>query len=409
MTPDAKLGRDPKMPASPHPARVLTQTPRVGVLHGLALSLPLLFLAVFLAVAHGQEDDRAHTFRTTHGGPALSVRGRARTGVQPKSVNVSPDGTRVISCNFGRPDAHSVTFFDAYTLEAVGEAEFLGNAVESVFSRDGSVLFVSNFRRHVVEVLDPTSCYAASPEAPCHLTPIAEIAVGHHPKFMALSPDETLLYVANYGDATVSVVDVPGRTELRRLRTLRHPRGMVVLPDGTLLAAAFHGDTIHIFPEGAAEESGRWETCAMPRHLLLSPDASTVYVTCSMGHVGFYDTRTGHRYGIGALGRNPRSISISSDGRWIGSANFTSSDVSLVDTVDRRNRTYEVEGARRIVGLAMHPGPGVRIYASSWDTNEIIMLSDADAEAAHPSGTRSEVRPVAADEGHAAAGSAPSP
>lgn len=332
--------------------------------------------------------DRSHVFRTTHGGPALSVRARARTGVLPKSVNVSPDGSVVVTCNFGRPDADSVSFFDAYTLEQVGEAEFLGNAVESVFTRDGQRLYVSNFRRHVVEVLDVSSCYTASPEAPCAVAPSAEIAVGTHPKFMVLSPDESLLYVANYGGRNVSVVDVATATELRRLPTERHPRGMAVLPDGTLLVAAFHGDVVHVFPPGATEESTRWETCELPRHLVLSPDASTVYVTCSMGHVGFYDVATGRRFGIGPLGRNPRSIGLSADGRWIGSANFTSSDVSLVDTVEHHHRTYEVEGARRIVGLAMHPGPGVRMYATSWDTNEVIMLSDADAEAAHPSGTR---------------------
>ncbi len=352
-------------------------------------ALWLLAAIVFgTAIARGQED-RAGVFRATHGGPALLLRARARTGVLPKSVNVSPDGSRVITCNFGRPDAHSVSFFDPYTLESVGEAEFLGNAVESVFSRDGARLYVSNFRRHVVEVLDPTACYAASPEAPCHLEPLAEIAVGTHPKFMVLSPDESTLYVANYGGASVSVVDLASATEVRRLPTLRHPRGMAVLPDGTLLVAAFHGDTIHVFDPGASEERTRWETCELPRHLVLSPDASTVYVTCSMGHVGFYDVPTGRRYGIAALGRNPRSIGITTDGRFIGSANFTSSDVSLVDTVEHHSRTYEVEGARRIVGLAMHPGLGVRLYATSWDTNELIMLSDADAERAHASGTRS--------------------
>jgi len=363
---------------------------------GSRVSLTLLLTAVLGGMGVGSvvrraagQEDRSGVFRTTHGGPALLIRARARTGVLPKSVNVSPDGTRVITCNFGRPDAHSVTFFDPYTLESVGEAEFLGNAVESVFRRDGTRLYVSNFRRHVIEILDPTACYAASPEAPCHLTPLAEIAVGTHPKFMVLSPDESTLYVANYGGASVSVVDLATAREVRRLPTLRHPRGMAVLPDGTLLVAAFHGDTIHVFDAGASAERTRWETCELPRHLVLSPDASTAYVTCSMGHVGFYDVATGRRYGIAALGRNPRSIGITTDGRFIGSANFTSSDVSIVDVVEHHSRTYEVEGARHIVGLAMHPGLGVRLYATSWDNNELIMLSDAEAERAHPSGTRS--------------------
>ena len=315
---------------------------------------------------------RPRVFATSRGGPRLVVERRVRTGIQPKSVAVSPDGTRVVVCDFGRPDRESVVVFDALTLERVGVVEFQGNAVESAFSPDGATLYVSNFRRHVVEVIDFAS-----------LTLRAEISVGQHPKFMAVSPDGATLYVANWGDRSVSVVDTRELRELRRLPTLRHPRGLVVRPDGTLLAAAFHGDVIHVFPEGASAESARWEMCQLPRHLLLSPDGATAYVTCSMGHIGFYDAASGRLLGVGSTGRNPRSISITADGRWIGVANFTSSDVSLIDTVQRTHRTYEIEGASGVVGLAMHPdGSRVRMYATSWDTHELIMLSEAPVASA---------------------------
>lgn len=370
--------------------RPLTAPMRPGTGPGVPRPVPswLLFAVLAPVAAAVAQSAPSALFRTHRGGPTLALAARARTGIQPKSVNVSPDGSRVITCNFGRPDAHSVSFFDAYTLEAVGEASFAGNAVESVFRRDGSRLYVSNFRRHVVEVLDPSACYQASPEAPCALAPIAEIPVGRNPKFLALSADETLLYVANYTDRSVSVVDLGAGVELRRLRTERHPRGMVVRPDGTLLVAAFHGDVIHVFPPGAVEESSRWDTFALPRHLLLSPDAATLYVTCSMGTVGFYDAARGVRLGLAPVGRNPRSIGIGGDGRYVGAANFSSHDVSLVDTVARTHRTIEVEGVHGVVGLALHPGPGVRLYATSWDTNEVVMLTDAAAEEAHPTGTR---------------------
>lgn len=327
--------------------------------------------------------DTRRVFRTEHGGPALRVVGRARVGIQPKSVEVSPDGTRVITCNFGRPDAESVAVLDAYSLARVGTIAFVGNAVESVFTRDGSTLFVSNFREHRVEVIDFSSCYAATEETPCAPVPRAEIEVGRHPKWMTLSPDETTLYVANYADRSVSVVDVATLSEVRRLPTLRHPRGMAVRPDGTLLAAAFHGDVIHVFPPGEPREEARWEACEYPRHIVMSPDGATAYVTCSMGHVGFYDAVSGRRYGIGVTGRNPRSIDISGDGRYVAAANFTSNDVSLVDTTAHTHRSYEIERASGVVGVALHPGEGVRLYATSWDTNEVVMLTDAAAETAH--------------------------
>lgn len=333
----------------------------------------LAALAVIATPSAGQDLRRRAVWRTRHGGPAIEVVARVRTGVQPKSVTVSPDGTRVVVCNFGQLDRDNVYVLDATTLERVAVIEFAGNAVEAAFSQDGATLYVSNFRRHAVEVID-WATFAVR----------AEITVGHHPKFMVVSPDDRTLYVANYFEGSVSVVDVASMQEVRRLRTERHPRGMVVRPDGALLAAAFHGDVVHLFAEAAAAESARWEMCELPRHLLLSPDGATMYVTCSMGHIGVYDAASGARIGIGPTGRNPRSIAINGDGRWIGVANFSSHDVSLIDTVERRHRRYEVPGAHGIVGVAMHPGPAPRIYATSWDTNELIVLAPRERLAVGP-------------------------
>jgi len=306
-----------------------------------------------------------HVFRTHRGGPELEVVARVPTGSLPKSVTVSPDGTRVVVCNFGQQGEQNVYVYDAETLERTGTITFPGNAVESLFSPDGRTLYVSNFRRHVVEVVDFAT-----------LTVEREIRAGHHPKFMALSPDGGTLYVANWAERSVSVLDVAAGQPVRRLRTERHPRGLVVRPDRTLLAAAFHGDVIHVFPESSRAESERWEMCEMPRHLLLSPDAAMLYVTCSMGHIGFYDAQGGRLRGVAPTGRNPRTIAINGDGRWIGVANFTSSDVTLLDTELRQHRTFEVPGASRIVGLAMHPGPRPRIYATSWDTHQLYVLAE---------------------------------
>jgi YVTN family beta-propeller protein len=343
----------------------------------------LLFAALVALPLSGQPptgpSDHPAVFHTVSGGPELAVSQTVRTGVQPKSVNVSPDGTRVVVCNFGFADHDNVFVYDAMTLERVGILTFTGNAVETVFTRDGHTLYVSNFREHVVEVFDFAACTSASPSAPCALAPRAEIATAGHPKFMALSPDERTLYVADWGAAAVSVVDTTTFQEVRRLPTLRHPRGLVVRPDGTLLAAAFDGNVIHQFAPGASAESGRWETCDYPRHLVLSPDARTVYVTCSLGTLGFYDAQTGRRFGIGALHRNPRTIDISHDGRWVASANFGSSDVTVVDTVDHVHRSHEVPGADQIVGLAIHPGPALRIYATSWRTGELYVLTEGHA------------------------------
>lgn len=325
------------------------------------LSLPPLLALALAWTAGAQERPRTPIFQTERGGPRLRVAAVAETGVLPKSVEVSPDGAHVVVCNFGRPDSENVWVYDADTLERVGTVSFPGNAVESAFSEDGRTLFVSNFRRHVVEEIDFAT-----------LRVRRELEVGSHPKTIVV--DGRTLYVANYFDHSVSVVDLDEGREVRRLTTGERPRGMGLLADGTLLTAAFSDDLIHVFAGG--QERGRLEVCRYPRDILPSPDRHTFFVTCSLGHIGFYRPEDhGRPFGIASTGRNPRSIDVSADGRWIGVANFGSSDVSLIDTAQHTHRRHEVPGANRLVGLAMHPGPGLRVYTTSWDTGELFMLT----------------------------------
>jgi YVTN family beta-propeller protein len=305
------------------------------------------------------------SYRTQDGGPRLRVAAQAHTGIQPKSVEASPDGSRVYVCNFGRPDRDNVAVFDAQTLERVGTVDFPGNAVESAFSPDGRTLYVSNFRRDVVMVIDVAT-----------LAVQHEIRAGVDPKTIVVSPDGRLLYVANWNGRNVSVIDVAERREIRRLRTGVHPRGMVSFRSGRLLVAAFDEHVIHDFGTEATAEIGRISTCRFPRHLMVSPDESKIFVACSSNRtVEWRDAATGRRIGIGAAGENPRSIDLSTDGRYIATADFDSSTVSVIDTVAMRHRRNEVPGAQRIVGLAVRPGEGpLRVYATSWETQELFAL-----------------------------------
>ena len=97
----------------------------------MASRVGIAILGVLLAWPVAAAAQREPVFRTERGGPELSVITRAATGVQPKSVSVSPDGRRVVVCNFGRPDRDNVFVYDAETLEHTGTVTFAGNAVES--------------------------------------------------------------------------------------------------------------------------------------------------------------------------------------------------------------------------------------------------------------------------------------
>ena len=166
--------------------------------------------------------------RTVAGGARFGVIGRAPTGIQPKSVQVSPNGRMVYVCNFGRPGFRTVTVHDPDTLQRVRAIEFEGNAVECVFRHDSSEAFVSNFRRRCIEQID-----TARGEV------VREIRVGPNPKTMALSPDERTLYVTNWSARRVSIVDLESGRERGQIETGRHPRGMAVGREGNLYVGEF--------------------------------------------------------------------------------------------------------------------------------------------------------------------------
>lgn len=315
--------------------------------------------------ARGEQGRRPPGSSTAVGGPRLQIVNQADTGSQPKSVSVSPDGTRVFVCNFGYRDHDNLWVFDAQTLDHVGTISFQGNAVETAFSPDGQTLYISNFRGAKLMVVDVATLQIR-----------AEVDVGLDPKTIALSPDGSIIYVANYAGNSVSVVDATRLVETRRIRAGIQPRGMAVASDGRLFVAAFRDHVTRIFdPEQDYSELREIGMCRFPRHLALSPDDSRLYVSCSSVRVVHWHLVVdGRRTGIVPVGHNPRTIDMSENGRYIAVADFDSSTVSLIDTVTLTHRINEVRGADRIVGVAIHPGSALRVYATSWNNSRLFAL-----------------------------------
>ena len=303
------------------------------------------------------------------GGPQLALAARVKTGNLPKSVQLSPDGEHVYVCNFGWKGHDNVWRYDAHTLARDGEVHFEGNAVETLFTRDSKTLFVSSFSGARVYEVDADS-----------LVVRRRFRVGANPKVMALSPDEKLLYVANWSINSISVVDLERGHTIQQLRTGAHPRGMSVREDGTLFVNAMYAHNIHVFgptESGAKRKQLRlFESCEYPRHSLLVPDHSLLFISCSgTNSLDWYDPDTGLRQGQASVGENPRSLAMSSSGRFFAVANFDAGSVSLVDTHLGTFDTFEAPEADKVVGVAIAPGPGLtRVYLTSWRSHELLVF-----------------------------------
>ena len=328
------------------------------------------FMLALASLAHAGSSARAREARPAwlfaRGGPRLVVTRRVRTGSQPKSVSVSPDGRQVWVAAFGTRDANNVDVFDAHTLALWGRVSFQGNAVETIFTPDGRTAYVSNFVRGTVEEIDVAT-----------RTVRASIVGGLDPKVLALSSDARRLYIVNWRSNDVYVVDTATRERLQRLRTGRHPRGFAVLRDGRVLVASTETNTVYAFDANGVE-TRRIEVCDFPRHLVLSNDEQRLYVTCS-GHslVAAYEVATGQRVFGARTGNNPRSLAATRDGRYLVTADFDGTSVTLVDVIGRVARPSPIERASQIVGVAVSPAETLRVYATSWNTRELILMEPA--------------------------------
>ncbi|MDX1660978.1 MAG: hypothetical protein R3326_04230, partial [Gemmatimonadota bacterium] len=126
---------------------------------------------------------------------------------------------------------------------------------------------------------------------------VARTDVGLFPATMAITPEGTWLFVANYnlhGDPaldTVSVIHAPTMTEVRKIPVCTKPHGMVASHDGRWVYASCTKDDVVVkidvatlsvvdstLMRGEADRAGG-ETC-YPAGLALSKDDSTLYVAC---------------------------------------------------------------------------------------------------------------------------------
>jgi YVTN family beta-propeller protein len=311
--------------------------------------------------------------------PTLDVVGGVRTGAMPKGVSIAPDGRTLYVTNFGNANRHNITMFDATTLARLGSIHVPGIVVESVPSPDGRTLYVSNFTRGTVQFVDLPSRRVTR-----------EVRAGGYPKVLALSRDGTRLFVANWGTHDVTEIDTVRASVTRTLRAGRNPRGMVVTSTGRLYVANFNGHTIDVY-EGANMETHRRlaPVCRIPRHLALSPDEARLYVSCfSHSKLLVIDTQTERPIREVPVGEWPKSIDVTSDGRFVATANYGGSSVSVVDTMDWSVATLDIPAMDHGSGIVAARS-GLRFFVTGWYDGHLFAVA---AQGSSPSWTISSAQ-----------------
>jgi YVTN family beta-propeller protein len=325
--------------------------------------------AVLLAAVWGVADEAQPPV------PARRIRVLARvpTASQPKGVTVSPDGTTLLVTNFGRRTGRNIYFYDAANLELTGQIDLdNANVVESVWSPDGSVVYVSDFQEHRVLFIDPVERKVTR-----------EVAVDHHPKVLVLNPEGTRLFASCWAHGTVEVIDTAEGRSLGRVRVGTQPRGMAVSRDGTKLYVGNHGSHDVMEVDIASMEVLRTKALvdrSFPRHLVLNREGTRLYVS-SIGKRAVYvlSTETLATVQVIRVHECPKTIAFSPDEAWLYVANYCTHDVSVVDMATMGVRTTAIPRIEQPSGLAVSPD-GTRVWITGWSSDELVALEPYDPE-----------------------------
>lgn len=232
------------------------------------------------------------------------------------------------------------------------------SAMEVALSPDETTLYVSDFTMGSVVVMDAARG-----------TRQKEIRLPGQPVGLAVSNDGRTLYVADYGRCKVLAVDVSTGIVAREVNVGRRPFGIALAPKANRLYACnlYSGD-VSVIELGAMKEmkeTSRIPVVREPRFIAVTPDESKAIVSNSLPtgpttardvaiDVSILDLHTGKaaatlRMVVGAS--NGRGVAVSPDGKW----GYVASMRALFNApVTQIERGWELTGVLNIVDMIHH-------------------------------------------------------
>lgn len=331
----------------------------------------------------------------------------------PKSVIFSPDGSvfyvnsleggetlvydtdsrqlqHVIRHRFGREDAglflngEDSVFGYTYMRQADSRCRncFMGKPVESVLTHNGRYLWVSFYRRDYDQWAQSPSAMAVIDTATNQIVRV--MPTGPLPKVLAASADGKKLAVIHWGDNTVGLVDIASdspadftytehliagtKLDTSRLAGKRRDaacglclRGAAFSPDGkSLFVARMSGGGLEVFDlEGKESPRVVCRDISVPRHLVLSRDGETLFVS-ARGTIHALPVKDLQKPGATVHGRSLRAgsglrtIALNREGDRLYAVDNHASTLSCID-LKQWKILKTVPVPRYAVGLAVSP------------------------------------------------------
>ena len=132
--------------------------------------------------------------------------------------------------------------------------------------------------------------------------------------------------------------------------------------------------------------------CKCPRHLVVSPDDKTLYISClTASQLHALDLETEKITHTAQVGDAPKSIDVSRDGRWVYTADYGETrSVSIVDTATWASRIFPIKAMDRASGVAIAPD-GKHALVTGWYDAHVYLVGFVGT-GGHPEEAKAKMR-----------------
>ncbi|MDB4975969.1 MAG: hypothetical protein JWN48_4310 [Myxococcaceae bacterium] len=208
---------------------------------------------------------------------------------------------------------------------------------------------------------------------------VTSLAVGTGPAIVLNAPDNKHLYTANWGDKSVSVVEL-ATFKVTNIAMPGRPYVIATSPDGKYVYAGCDSVNQVVVIDAKTNVIARtFQLSILPASIIVSPDGDTIYVA-TLGGLG-----NGSLVALSAatgdvvhpaltVGGAPGWITIGPDGSRVYTLNFLTDDVTVVNT-DSWTVEATVKTGANSQGIIGNVTPdGSRLYVTNHGTNELIAI-----------------------------------
>jgi len=247
----------------------------------------------------------------------------SESGIGPRGVAVSPDGSRVYIANSSSNTLSIIS--TATNTEISNNSASVQNPSGVAVSPDGNTLYVTNYLYNTVSVINALNNNL-----------IASVFVGKNPFAVAVSPDGSEVFVANNGTNTISVISTATNTVSATIVVDLAPQGIAISPDGgTVYVTNSNAQSVSVINAKTNTVTATIPVGIDPWGIAMSPNGNTVYVANNGSNsLSVINTATNTVTNTITVGVHPFGVSVMPDGSAVYVTDYGSDQVSVVDATN---------------------------------------------------------------------------